>query len=243
MLMPFSECWRKFWPDCPFEAVCVTETLPGDSSERFCFDRLIRTYVGSSWSARVLEALRQIETPYVLLLCNDYFLCGTVRTGRLLLRLDQAIRYKALNLRLLEMPETDLWYATVDDGLPLKEYRKNSAYCISTQTGFWDVAVLSRLVSRTGSGWEFERKGSYLVGDERGPILCTPEREFPFLDAVHKGYWERRSVELCGQVGVFVDFAKRGFVPRRMIWKEWVRAKIIRCLPRKLLQKIRNSLT
>ena len=28
LLGPFSALWRKFWPDCPFEVVLVTESEP-----------------------------------------------------------------------------------------------------------------------------------------------------------------------------------------------------------------------
>ena len=30
ILVPFSVLWRKFWPDCPFETVLVTETVPAE---------------------------------------------------------------------------------------------------------------------------------------------------------------------------------------------------------------------
>ena len=30
LLAPFSALWRKFWPDCPFETVLLTETVPCD---------------------------------------------------------------------------------------------------------------------------------------------------------------------------------------------------------------------
>lgn len=34
LLHPFSILWKKYWPDCPFETVLVTESQPADD---LCF--------------------------------------------------------------------------------------------------------------------------------------------------------------------------------------------------------------
>ncbi|MBQ8124873.1 MAG: hypothetical protein IJ173_03190 [Kiritimatiellae bacterium] len=238
MIPPFSALWRKNWPDCPFEVVMVTENEAG-SPACGVFDKVIYTHKTVSWSERVATALRQIDTPFVLLFLNDYFVSGKVPTSKVLIRLEQAIRFNALNLRLIPMPRAQLAFDSGDEELPLREYIKNTAYCIATQLGFWDKKFLLRMVERTNSAWEFERKGSLMVGDEKYPILSVVQKEFPFLDAVHKGFWEKETEKLLAANAVKVDFSRRGFVPASVKVKEYLRAKVVRMLPRAFLLRLR----
>ena len=96
---PFITLWRKFWPDCPFETVLLSETVPCAG-----FDRVILTGKGKCWCEMLAEALDQIRTPYVILLMNDYYLEAPVDTANILRRLDQAKAYGAANLRLMPNP-------------------------------------------------------------------------------------------------------------------------------------------
>lgn len=238
MLEPFAKAWQHYWPDCPFEVVMVTETRPETTPS--VFGRAVRTRAGTSWSERVLAALATIDTPYVLLLCNDYFLSGKIDTQRVLRRVRQAEKYGAANVRLHEIPQAQKPFVTDAGEDALKEYVKRTPYCIAAYPGIWDRAFLKALVEKTRSAWDFERRGSFLVSDEEGPILTVPGCEFPFLDGVHKGAWEPSAVELFGRIGVSVDFERRGFVAASTRVREWVRAQALRFLPRGLLIRIRN---
>ena len=50
-------------------------------------------------------------------------------------------------------------------------------------------------------------------GSETRPLLVTAQREFPFVDALHKGYWEENGIAVCERNGVSIDFAARGRPP------------------------------
>ena len=233
---PFEALWRKFWPDCPFTTVLLTETLPAEDG---VFDRVVRTGPCLSWSRRVEQGLAQIATPYVLLLCNDYYLCSRVDTAQILARLEQAKRLGAANLRLNPNPRPSQVF---DPGLRLLAYRKNTAYCISTQAGFWDRSFLLGLLAKTDSAWEFERRGSYLLADEPRPLLATMEKEFPFLDAVHKGCWDREGVALCESNGIKLDFDARKLPSAGVRLKEWIKAVVFRLSPT-LVTKTLNAIS
>lgn len=156
LLGPFSTLWRKFWPDCPFETVLVTETVP---SENLAFDRVIACGKGRNWCARLVDSLKQIETRYVLLLCDDYYLAAAVDTTLVLKRLEQANRFDAVNLRLIPNPVTKIPYR---EGL--REYRKNTAYCMRRKrasgiaNSFWGLRATRRVSGssndRAASTWQ-----------------------------------------------------------------------------------------
>lgn len=228
---------RKYWADCPFEIVLVTETALPVEAGQADYDRVIACGGGMNWASRLVRALDEVATPYVLMLCDDYFLESPVDTAQILKRLGQAVRFDALNLRLLPNPKTGL---PREDGL--MEYPKNTAYCISTLAGIWNRICLQNLARPVASIWEFERHGSFAVADERRPILATRTREFPFVDAVHKGCWEKAGVRVCEENGRAVDFARRGLPPFATRLKEGVKALVFAVFPWTLIVRVQNLL-
>lgn len=237
LLAPFSALWRQFWPDCPYRVVLVTETAP--AGEGLCFDEVLAMGGGHSWGWRLSRALARVGSPRVILLCDDYFLCDRVDTEKIASRVRQSLDLDALNLRLIPNPATAV---PRPDDPTLGAYRKNTAYCIATQAGIWDREFLAELAGRTASIWEFERRGSYSFEDEDGrPILCTLSKEFPFVDAVHKGYWEPSGLQLCRENGVAVDREIRNAPPILVVFREWVKGVVFRLSPG-LIVRIQNRL-
>jgi hypothetical protein len=232
----FIKLFRKYWPDCPFEVVCVSEmkAANGDGCQ---FDREIMCGAGGNWCSRLVKALDDIATSYVLMLCDDYYLERTVDTDLFMKRLSQARQFDAANLRMIPNPPTGRPYR---DGL--LEYPKQTAYCIATQAGIWNRAFLRKLADGLASIWEFERYGSFMVGDEKRPLLVTPEKEFPFVDAVHKGCWEKFGVDVCRRNGVKIDFSVRGLPSLQVRLCEGVKKLIFAVFPWTLIVRIQNLL-
>jgi len=228
----FVALFRKYWPDCPFPLVLVTET--GLTAG---FDRTIACGGGLNWASRLVKALDTLSVSHVLMLCDDYFLESRVDTPRLLKRLYEMKRLGAVNLRLVPNPRK---------GLPrdhdLMEYPKQTAYCVSTLAGFWECHYLRRLAENVGSIWEFEREGSFAVADEKRPILATRTREFPFVDAVHKGHWERFGVRVCRENNLEVDISRRGFPPLSTRLSEALKALVFALVPNTLIVRVQNAL-
>ena len=233
---PFIALWRRFWPDCPFETVLLSETESCAG-----FDRVILTGKGRCWCEMLVEALDQIATPYVILLMNDYYLESPVDTANILRRLGQAKTFDAANLRLMPNPPGRRPFHP-DEGCDLLEYPKNAAYCVTCQTGIWNREYLRGLAARNRSAWEFERLGSFMLEGETRPLLVTREKEFPFLDSVHKGYWEPWGVRVMRENGVAYDFARRGEPPFRVRLRERLKALVFAVLPWTFLVRVQNAL-
>lgn len=235
LLGPFSILWRKYWPDCPFETVLVTETKP--QNDGLCFSRVIACGSGMNWASRLVVALGEIKTPYVLMLCDDYYLDRPVDTKLILRRLDQMRSYGAANLRMIPNPPGGAPY---DEDL--LEYKKQTAYSVATQAGFWAHDFLLKLAKPVASIWEFERYGSFALQDETRPLLHTVTKEFPFVDAVHKGCWEKFGVQVLKDNGIEFDFSKRGLPPFKTKLVEGLKAVVFHLVPTTLLVRIQNAL-
>ena len=239
LLPPFSLLWRKFWPDCPFETVLVTETSP--AGDGLCFDRTIACGRGASWCSRLVLALKQIDTPYVLMLCDDYYLRERVNTKLMLDRLAQVKKFGAFNLRMIPNPVPGRGNSDpFGRGTDLLRYKPGTAYSIATQAGFWDRAFLSSLAEGKSSIWEFERYGSFDPKARERPLLVTPTKEFPFVDAVHKGHWEKFGLAVCRENGVPVDTAARTLPPFKVRFVEGVKAFVFHVVPTTLLVRVQN---
>lgn len=233
---PFLSLFRRHWPDCPFELVLVAETdRPAVDGG---FDRVVATGSGKNWCQMLAEALERVGTPYVLLLMNDYLLDAAVDTAHFAVRLAQAKQFDAANLRLNPNPPGRKSWPDSD----LLEYPKNVAYSVTCQTGIWNREYLLELARRNKSAWEFERYGSFMLDGEMRPLLVTQTKEFPFIDAVHKGYWEKFGVAVCKKNGVAIDFAARGLPPFAVRLREGVKSLIFALFPWTLIVRIQNLL-
>jgi hypothetical protein len=233
---PFITLFRKYWPDCPFEVVLLTETArPGEFPQN-AFDRVIATGKGKTWSQMLVEALGQIGTPYVIMEMNDCMPCAPIDTANLLRRMEQMKEIGAANLRLIPLPPGRRPWGGTD----LLEAPKNTAYCVSCQVGIWEHGYLRGIARRTRSAWEFERHGSFLVGDEPRPILVTPEREFFDVDTVHKGYWVPAGVKLLRDNGIPRDEAARGMGTFAEHVREGVKKALFTLLPATFVVKVQN---
>ena len=235
LLRPFSALWQKFWPDCPFEVVLVTETEPADAGT-LCFDRVVACGTGGNWCSRLVQALDTVVTPYVLMLCDDYYLEAPVDTAQIMTRLGQARELSAANLRLIPNPKPSQPYCG-----DLMEYRKDTAYCIATQAGIWNREFLRGLADGRSSIWEFERYGSFAVGDEIRPLLVTPTKEFPFVDAVHKGFWEKFGLAVCRANGIEPDLSVRGLPPVKTRIVEGLKTLVFALVPTTFIVRVQNA--
>lgn len=232
---PFLALFRRHWPDCPFELV-----VNGETGAEAGFDRAVLSGRGKPWCRMLVEALDRIATPYVLLLMNDYFLEAAVDTARILQRLEQAKRFDAASLRLNPSPPGRRPFGVPADAL--LEMPKNVAYCVTCQAGIWNRGYLRGLAARNRSAWEFERYGSFMLAGETRPLLVTPTREFPFVDAVHKGYWESFGVQVLKENGLAPDLSRRGLPPPRVRLCESVKSLAFAVFPWTLIVRAQNLL-
>lgn len=234
---PFSILFNKYWGDCPYELLLVTESEVPDK-EQYVFDTVVACGKGMGWADRLAACLDRVKTPYVILLCDDYLLCDRVDTEKIEQLLELAKKYHAGNLRMIQSPEHSRVFSESEG---LGEYEKGTAYCIATQAGIWDVSFLKPLARGYNSIWEFERLGSFKCVDSEQPILGTKWLTFPFEDAVHKGKWEEAGIRLCSRNGVAIDFSRRGKMSHLEVVKKNLKGAILFANPT-LIVKIQNLL-
>jgi hypothetical protein len=200
---PFVTCFERYWSDCPASVYLVTETLNCESD---VFERVIRCGEGTEWTDRLDIALKQTTTDFCILLCDDYLLCDKVDNELIQSLINITAENNAGNLRMLPDPSPN---GALIGGTNVGEIIKGTPYRIATQAGIWSKEYLLQFANMHTSIWGFERLGSVMSCEFEQKILATIQHSFPFVDAVHKGKWERNGISLCGRNNVSVDTKRR----------------------------------
>ena len=65
---PFSDCMRKFWPDCPYPVYLCTESGEPESGTVY---RKVFHEQTQIWTARVRKACEEIKESHILIVLED----------------------------------------------------------------------------------------------------------------------------------------------------------------------------
>ncbi len=195
----FSILFKKYWPDCPYKILLVTDAYHDEGLE-YVFDEIVIR--DSTWAVMIKEAVCREETKYVMLWMDDYLLCDYVSNHEIKKQLLKAQKYHAGNLRLIESPICSGFYKNDKN---TGYYKKGEAYCLSTQAGIWDRNFLLRVIRDEWSAWEFERLASVNKKMPEQPLLVSLDYVLPYEEGVRRGRWMRGGVNLCRRNGIYID--------------------------------------
>lgn len=73
----FTTLFRKYWRNCAYKVVLVTDDCPIEQRESDVFDKII-VYNGN-WYEMIFKGMEVTNTPYVMLWMDDYLLCDYVQ--------------------------------------------------------------------------------------------------------------------------------------------------------------------
>ena len=65
---PFSDCMRKFWPDCPYPVYLCTES--GEPENGAVYSKVFHEQT-QIWTARVRKACEKIKESHILVVLED----------------------------------------------------------------------------------------------------------------------------------------------------------------------------
>lgn len=205
---PFVALFRRNWPDCPYRVVLASNTLPC-TEPGVC---ALTIGPDHDWSTSLRAMLTAIDTPYVLVLLEDFFIEERVDTAHLR---DLVRRLDVLGgayLRLRPFPPPDQRLARHRD---LGEIEENAPYRCSMQAAFWRRESLLGLLVDGESPWEFEHLAARRSDlDPRG-YYSTLRPALKYTAGVTMGAWLPEGVTVCRDQGVLVDTAARRVLSAR----------------------------
>lgn len=212
----YADIWPAFftllarrWPNRPYPLALNTETLPPPDGVT-----ALHSPGGLAWTRRLQYALRQLDTPFVLLLLDDFFLTAPVDTAEIERCLDRMqaqpdIACISFYPTTGNPPQSDLagYQLRPQDGL----YRFNA------QAGLWRRERLLTFLDADEDAWTWENQGnrrSFSLPDRfysRHPD-ATPVFAYDFMrHGLIGGQWFPETAALFSAEGIEMDFARRGF--------------------------------
>ncbi len=232
---PFFTLFWRYWNDCPFDVYLLSNFLTYP-------DPRVKTLAmgeDKNWSGSLLEALKQIDTPYLILMLEDFFFRKPVNTDEIF-RCIEAL--KALNgrmLRLIPRPKPD---KPVLNCSFLGYIRATSAFRISTQGSLWEKSALMSLLRDGENIWEFEINGTKRIRNQTG-YYCVWQPVLTYHHhVVERGKWFRSEARQFRAARIGCDFSKRQIMTAEETFRWYVRK--ISAFPKQLISwEMRQKIT
>ncbi|MCK4258768.1 MAG: hypothetical protein KAX49_07305 [Halanaerobiales bacterium] len=209
----YDDCWKlffhfkdKYWKDCPYKSYLITETKKSEYCETINIDSNV-------WTKRLREALKQIDTKYIIFMTEDSFIRGKVNQKEI----DRAIwlmNEDIITINLCGAKRNKDFYNEEDVYGGYVAKRNNAVYMNGCSPSIWDREKLIERLEKNQSPWEWEltkitsKYKQYVnVGEH---IIDNGYYNYNFF-AIHKGKWMREVERFFLEEGVDVDYGKRGF--------------------------------
>lgn len=218
---PYFTLLKKYWPEVVnYEIVLSTETEILDDNVGLNI-RYFHYNEPSSWSKRLKECLKSINTKYILFNLEDFFLQSRVSNEEIL----SCIGYMEENpniavfyfMRVLDSyKESD--YPNYYEATPDLKYRVNA------QVGVWNRIHFIDSLDETENPWQFEIDGSARMKGSSLKFYCHKTADkcynlagpFPYMMGWQNGYgisqgkWLWNNKKLFRKNGIKVDFSRLG---------------------------------
>lgn len=220
---PFFRLFKAYWPDCPYRIVLNTECgkyeIEGLQIE--CL-QLYKKGSNVPYGKRMLKHIDHIETPFVLVILEDFFFLDRVKTDAV----RRVITYLKNNTKIAMFklsPNLDPMN-TKDDRYPEYEKRpRYGHYRHSLQIAIWRTEYFKKTWRVNESPWDWEVWGTYRSINDGWDYYCLKENASPPIDYdynfyrggslnVYRGKWTHgKYEEIFKKNGIIVDFEKRGW--------------------------------
>lgn len=200
----FLTLFQKYWRDCAYRLILLTDKL-GGRHEEYAFDDIV--VCDSNWYDMLMAGIQRAGTKYVMLWMDDYLLCDYIWNQDIEYYLGMTKKFQAANMRLVESPTIPA--ETFSKDHRFHYYCPGTAYSFSTQVGIWSAEFLKKNIRPEWSAWDFERIGSIKVKDYEHPLLAPKDYTFPYEEGVRRGKWMDNGVRICNRNHIKIDFKKR----------------------------------
>lgn len=171
-----------------------------------------------NWSYGLKEMVEQVDSPYIILMLEDFFLQKTVKTDDVVKCVKALKELDGHMLRLVPRPRSD--FPVV--GYPfLGKIRPTSAYRVSAQGTLWKKSTLLSLIRDGETIWEFELKGSKRSQAVKSGYYCVRKAVLTYgHHVIERGKWFRNEARKFRRMNIGCDFSKRQVmsVEESIIW-------------------------
>lgn len=263
-----EDLWEGFfkalsiqWPEMDMKIVLNTETksysYPGFIIETY----QPSLYKKQAWAERLIDTLNHVETEYILLFLEDYWLEK---------RVDDAFFRKTIEWMKENPDVANFSFYPCAPGMNLPDMRfdrferrpQQCPYKFNCQVGLWRTKELISFLRPHESPWEWEVLGSIRAGRITQSFYSLRMRApmvFSYTDpstgcVVRRGKWvEENVLPLAEKYNLDIDYSKRGFedfsdfqlreVQTPNIWERFFSGNILQKIKNRIEKRYRRRLS
>lgn len=236
----FTMFWRN-WPDCPFPVYL------GSNEEVFEHPKVENILVGpdKDWTSGVRKMVESLDTEYILIMLEDFFIRKPVDSNRILFLLDTL---KGLDGHMLRLGSPQRRpFLHMKESSDLIKLMVRTPYRVNLHPTIWKINALLAIMSDGESAAEFEVKASERSNKCANAYLCLRnERPLEWREhVVEKGKWFLTEARRFEKAGIGCDFSRRPVMTRteQILWTiqkrhGWLEKKLVPWTLRKRIGRI-----
>lgn len=186
----FSDLWdahvhqlEKYWSDRGMDTYIVTDKAHETAYENV---KVIAAGEGVEFTDRLKYALEQIDSEYVFITLDDYFLIKTVSNDRISALLTFMDEQKYDYIRLFKRP-TKAKGKKISGYKKLNEVKTERRYSLNLYSGIWRKDFLYNTLRETLNPWVYEVRLYKTAVKLDAKCAVSNNRDFVILDVVRKG--------------------------------------------------------
>ncbi len=215
----FFKCFFAEWPEFDMPIVLNTE------SKSYCYpEKEIKTFnlykpgQKIAWSKRFMEHLKRIDTEYIFLILDDFWLEAPVDNTHF----EKCLKWMRENKDVANISFQRTHGPNIKDGRfdRFEKRPQKAEYKLNCQAALWRREKLLSYLRQHENPWEFEKYGSIRATRYKDSFytLIDGEKKVFTYDllhggSLHRGRWVKTVViPLVKKHNLnFIDFSKRGF--------------------------------
>lgn len=191
---PFFLCLKDYYPDCPYDIYLNTET------KNYFFQgfniHCINTYKKCSWGKRFITSLKAINTEFVIVVLDDFFLQTDMKQKRLDNYIELLKSRSDIDCIYL-IPQHKGEIQAEESGLSV--IPEGADYRLSTGPAIWKKERLLRYLKPIDDPWAWEFFGTIRAEKQNTLFYCTNDAVYDYDyvtgGAIWRGKWNNSIVQ------------------------------------------------
>lgn len=235
----FFELLNKNWPVRPQTYLATSELIPEYENVK-----VIAAGSNSEWSTRTRNALKQINTPYVILLLEDFFITKPVDNQRVRSTLDLIEQDNIKFYQILVQLVVQSWEKgkSYKGNQQIRVIPEDKKYALNLQAAIWKKNYLEDAIGDGNyNAWQFELKHmNFPCNKERVECLIDVGNMLNIEHTIVQSKYLRRALRKLRAMGYQIDTRERSPLSRVENFKYQFKLLMYSLTPQFLVKPFKN---
>ena len=233
----FFDLMNKYWPDRPKTYLATSELVP-------IYDNVEVVPAGKNteWSKRAMAALNKINTPYTILMLEDFFISDYVDNKKVKSCLDLVKKDDIKFYQILVQLVKQTW----EKGKAYKGDRhihvipKDKKYGINLQAAIWQTQFLKEKIGTENyNAWQFEMNqlGNEIYNEKKIEYLIDDRNILNITHTIVQSKYLRGAVRKMEKIGHPIDLNEREVLGKKDDFKYNLKLFMYSVTPKMLVKQ------